>query len=123
MKRRPKYVLDASALLAYLREEPEASAVRRLMESGAEISSVNLAEVLTKLADAGTDPEQATEQMRARGVLGDCLSVRGFDEREAREAARPRPATRPHGLSPGDRASLATARHFPATPVTTDSDW
>jgi PIN domain nuclease of toxin-antitoxin system len=44
-------VLDASALLAYLRDEPGAGLVADAIARGTTISSVNLAEVLAITAD------------------------------------------------------------------------
>lgn len=49
-------VVDASAVLAYLHDEPGAAVVgARLASSGATLASVNLAEVTTRLADRGVD--------------------------------------------------------------------
>jgi ribonuclease VapC len=49
-------VLDASALLAHLRDEPGADVVAEAIASGAVISTVNLAEVFSCAADRGADP-------------------------------------------------------------------
>lgn len=61
-------VLDASALLALLRDEPGAERVEAALERGAQLSAVNLAEVLSKLADLGEDPQEAQATMVARGL-------------------------------------------------------
>jgi PIN domain nuclease of toxin-antitoxin system len=50
-------VLDASALLAYLNEESGAEAVEQALPNGAYISAVNWAEVLSKVAESGGEPE------------------------------------------------------------------
>ncbi|MGH8565087.1 MAG: PIN domain-containing protein [Gammaproteobacteria bacterium] len=75
-------VLDASACLAYLQREAGADVVAEVLTHGAYISAVNLAEVLSKLAEWGRDPEQAYIEMMNRGLVGpaagDCvLSRRG----------------------------------------------
>jgi len=62
----PRSVLDASALLALLHDERGADTVADAIATGAAISVVNLAEVLTKLAEAGKDPT-AGPRPAARG--------------------------------------------------------
>jgi PIN domain nuclease of toxin-antitoxin system len=52
----PNCVLDASALLAFLRDEPGAEVVERALEAGAAIRAANWAEVLSKAAEVGEDP-------------------------------------------------------------------
>jgi uncharacterized protein with PIN domain len=49
----PATVLDASALLAYLRDEQVADVVADAIAAGAAVSTVNLAEVLSRAADGG----------------------------------------------------------------------
>lgn len=44
-----KSVLDASALLAYLNEEPGAEVVEKALAAGTAIGTVNWAEVLSKV--------------------------------------------------------------------------
>jgi PIN domain nuclease of toxin-antitoxin system len=51
-------VLDASALIAVLREEPGAAAVEAVLDDAA-ISTVNLSEVQAKLVERGTPAEIA----------------------------------------------------------------
>lgn len=123
MKRSPESVLDASALLAFIRQEPGGTAVQRFLDRRAGISAVNWAETLTKLADAGEDPSAAAFRIRSGEMLGASLAILPFEEREAREAACLRKATQAQGLSLGDRACLATARVLGATAVTADRSW
>src|SRR5262245_33775133 len=94
-------VLDASALLALLRDERGADRVAEAILPGAVISSVNWTEVLTRLIDLGGDPDEIT----GAGVLGAGLGtirIVPFDEQQAREAARLRSRTKSLGLSLGD---------------------
>jgi len=54
-------VLDASALLAVLNQEPGAEKLTPELLSGAAISTVNLAEVHSKLVSRGLPPDEAWE--------------------------------------------------------------
>ena len=49
----PAAVLGASAVLAYLRREPGYERVREMLDVGAAISTVNLAEVYAKVVASG----------------------------------------------------------------------
>lgn len=115
-------VPDASALLAYLFDEPGADAVERVLAGTAYMTTVNFCEVLSKLDDRGVPSDQALEQLRDRGVM-DALELEDFTLPLAVEAARLRSAGRPLGLSLGDRACLALARVKGCPAVTADSVW
>jgi ribonuclease VapC len=93
MSQEPDLVLDASALLAYLRDEPGIDEVGRALRQRAAISSVNWAEVLSKLVDFGYDASAVGERFRDRG-LGAALTIWPFDERLARHVAGLRDQTR-----------------------------
>jgi PIN domain nuclease of toxin-antitoxin system len=116
-------VLDASALLAYLRDEPGADAVADAVAGGAAISTVNLGEVLSRVADRGADPARVAKQMTERGLLDGAIAVEAFTSADAVEVGRLRPLTREHGLSVGDRACLALARRLALPAVTADTAW
>lgn len=62
-------VLDASALLAYLNEEPGAEAVESALAEGACIGAANWAEVLSKVAKSGGHPEALVIALEACGCL------------------------------------------------------
>jgi PIN domain nuclease of toxin-antitoxin system len=111
-------VLDASAVIAFVRDEPGAMLVRQALDQGAVISSVNLAEVLTKMQDKGATAEQAEHAMRVLGV-----EVVDFDAPAAQACARLRNATRSAGLSLGDRACLALAVTLQTPVFTADRPW
>ena len=104
------------ALLVLLQDEPGASRVLEEL-SEALICSVNLSEVVAKLADLGM-PE--TEIRRALS-LG--LEIIPFDETLAYSAGVLRPTTRHAGLSLGDRACLALAKSRSLPALTTDRSW
>ncbi len=116
-------MLDASALLAYLRDEPGAEVVADAIATGAAISSVNLGEVLSRVADRGADPARVARQMTDRGLLGGALAVEPFTSDDAIELARLRPLTRDRGLSLGERACLALAKRLGAPALTADAAW
>ena len=110
-------MLDASAVLALLFEEPGAEVVRVQVRTGV-IGAANLAEVLAKLSDHGLP---AAEAVRAVAILG--LEVVPMTERQAGRSAELRPLTRAAGLSLGDRACLALAAELGATALTADRGW
>lgn len=116
-------VLDASALLAYLRDEPGADAVADAVAGGASISTVNLGEVFSRVADRGADPADVAREMTDRGLLDGAITVEEFTSADAVEVGRLRPLTREHGLSLGDRACLALARRLALPAVTADTAW
>jgi PIN domain nuclease of toxin-antitoxin system len=110
-------VLDASALLALLNAENGAEVVQDLLPEAA-ISTVNLAEVVTRLAAAGM-PED--EIRGALSLLG--LETLAFDEELAFLAGFLVLQTQPLGLSLGDQACLALAKATQASAVTADRAW
>jgi ribonuclease VapC len=116
-------VLDASALLAYLRDEPGTDVVTEAIAGGAVISTVNLAEVLSRSADRGADPARLATELIQGGLLDGAITVESFTAADAIDAARMRPLTRDAGLSLGDRACLALARRLAAPALTADTAW
>jgi PIN domain nuclease of toxin-antitoxin system len=110
-------VLDASALLALMRNEKGAEAVSACLSSSV-VSTVNQAEVQTKLVSAGLSEQEAWWHIAQIG----CPSV-PFDEEMARIAGGLVRLTRPYGLSLGDRACLALALQRNATVYTSDAAW
>jgi ribonuclease VapC len=120
----PTSVLDASALLALLQDEPGASAVIDAIESGAAISTVNFSEVLAKLTERG---EQVRATVAAIGKVVERaeggLLIEPFTQEDGIAAADLRPRSTKQGLSFGDRACLALAARFEATAVSTDRAW
>jgi PIN domain nuclease of toxin-antitoxin system len=119
----PGPVLDASAFLAYLRDEPGAGEVAEVIGGGATISTVNLAEVFSNAAEHGLDPLDFAEQLAERGLLDGAITVEPFTTEDAIEVGRLRPLTRAAGLSLGDRACLALARRLAVSVYTADTTW
>lgn len=114
-----KYVLDASACLAWILKEPGHARVLELLGTGdCLISSVNAAEVVSRLARLGH--EESVLRQVVGHLRADCVS---FDAKQATEAGVLREPTRHLGLSLGDRACLALARAQDAVAVTADRVW
>jgi PIN domain nuclease of toxin-antitoxin system len=110
-------VLDASALMAVLREEPGAAAVEAVLDHAA-ISAVNLSEVQAKLVERGTASDLAWSSL-----VDLDLEVIDFDAAQARVAGDLRRLTRAQGLSLGDRACLALAQTLGLSAMTADRAW
>ena len=113
-------MLDASALLAWLREEPGVEEVERVLD-GAVISAVNLSEVLRKSLAAGLTRAEASPLPEDLGMLG--LSVLAFGISEAQVAAALWSVTRSLDISLADRACLATAVCLEIPAMTADRNW
>lgn len=112
-----KYVLDASAILALLNQEPGMERVAALLADSC-LGAVNYCEVLGKLIDAGMPEQDARESVELLNV-----EVVGFDTDLARLAAVLRPTTKKLGLSLGDRSCLALALSRRNTAVTAERAW
>jgi len=111
-------VLDASALLAILMHERGSEVVALALATHALISTVNLAEVVGKLADKGM-PETAV-----RATIDSVqIDVVDFDSDLAYSSGMLRPATKQAGLSLGDRACLSVARRLGLEVLTADRTW
>ena len=116
-------VLDASAVLAYLRDEEGAQRVADALGEGAVMSAANWAEVLSKVADLGEDPEALEARLVAEGLIGSVLEIVALEPSDALRIARLRPVTRAAGLSLGDRACLALAARLVLPALTADRAW
>jgi len=112
-----EFILDASALLALLNAEDGSAFVQEYLLRSS-ISSVNLAEVVTRLSSH----EMPEGEIRdALAVLG--LEIIPFDEEQAFRAGLLSAYTRPLGLSLGDRACLALALTTHSIALTADREW
>lgn len=119
----PASVLDASALMAVLHAEDGASMVIEAIGEGAAVSVVNWAEVLSKLAEAGKDPEAAAAELRRAEGSRRALSIEPLTAADCVAVARLRPVTRRQGLSLADRACLALAERLGVPALTADRKW
>jgi PIN domain nuclease of toxin-antitoxin system len=117
LRQQSRTVLDASAIMAVLWNEPGAEIVAVMLGSSV-TNAVNLSEVVAKLADKGMtrhDIQNMIEELR--------LNVVSFNVAQAYSAGFLRPATRSVGLSFGDRCCLATAQILGLPAVTADRSW
>jgi len=69
-------VLDASALLAFLREEPGASKVAEVLENTAYMSAVNWAEVLSKISELEIDYNNSSINFGSRAQIWQNFELR-----------------------------------------------
>jgi PIN domain nuclease of toxin-antitoxin system len=111
------WVLDASAALALLLDEPGADSVARALTS-AMISSVNAAEVIDRLIRGGGQPREARQLMLAL----DC-PIMSVDAELGLRAGMLSSETRSTGLSLGDRVCLALAEREQVPALTADRAW
>jgi len=110
-------VLDASALLAYLREEPGADLVDGLLVD-ARMASVNWAEVVQKSLSTGVNVDGMLEDLQTLG-----MRIEPFLPVDGERAGRLWPLTRRQGLSLGDRGCLSLGLRLGLTVVTCDLAW
>ena len=113
-----RVVLDASAVLALLNNEPGAEKLTPELLSDATCSTVNLAEVQTKLVSSGGSPDEAWED-----TLSPIREASPFTDEHARVAGGLVAQTRALGLSLGDRACLALGLALNAPVYTADKSW
>ncbi len=111
------YVADASAILAMLDRQPGHQRVAAALPATV-MSTVNLAEIVTSLINKGipaADARRTTESLEIETV--------SLDRELALAAGALRQVTRSRGLSLGDRACLALARHLAFPVLTADRTW
>src|SRR5882724_1869512 len=113
-----RVVLDASAVLALLNNEPGADKLTPELLSNATSSTVNLAEVQTKLVSEGGNPEEAWED-----TLSPIREATPFTAEHAKLAGSLVAQTRALRLSLGDRACLALGLALKAPVYTADKSW
>lgn len=105
-------------MLAVLNREPGSEKLTAEMLNNSTASTVNLAEVHTKLVSRGGDADEAWED-----ALSAIQEVEPFTAEQARIAGELVAQTRALGLSLGDRACLALGLVLKAPVYTTDRSW
>jgi PIN domain nuclease of toxin-antitoxin system len=111
------FVLDASALLAYLHREPGWKEVQPVVGESC-ICAVNWCEVAQKTKQKGMAVEKARSLLEELG-----LTIIPFSSEHAELAANLWEQSRQHGLSLADRACLALTIEQKAPVLTTDRVW
>jgi ribonuclease VapC len=110
-------VLDASALIAFLRKEPGAEKVAAVLGRSC-ISAVNLAETYGKMVEYGKSLEDVAYQVERLRI-----PAIAFSAEHAQVAASLWKSTRAVGMSLGDRACLALALQTGLPALTTEEKW
>jgi ribonuclease VapC len=110
-------VLNASALLAFLRKQPGANEVAAVFTRSC-ISAVNLAETISKMIEYGNPLDDVSYQIERLRI-----PVFPFHAEPAKLVASLWKATRPAGLSLGDRACLALGLPQGLPVLATDRNW
>ncbi|MBL1178289.1 PIN domain-containing protein [Pantanalinema sp. GBBB05] len=118
-----KVVLDASALLAYLCDEPGAEVVEELLTQGAYISALNWAEVLSKVIKLGEDPAVVATLLEEQGLFSQGLTIMPLTEVDALAIASIYALTKERNLGLGDRACLGLAQRLALPVLTMDPAW
>ena len=111
-------VLDASAMLALLLGEIGEEKLTAEMLAHSVASTVNLAEVQSKLVKSGGTPDVSWSD-----ALSAVNSVEPYTQQQARIAGNLITVTEKYGLSLGDRSCLALAISLKAPVYTTDQAW
>lgn len=112
----PGAVLDASAVIALLWEEPGADVVEGLL--GAAVSAVSWSEVVQRYNALGLDTAGRRDSVEALGI-----AIEDFSGDDAETAAGMWAPTRSAGLSLADRACLSLARRLRLPVHTADRAW
>lgn len=112
-----EWVLDASAVLAYLKGEPGGQYVRDRLNVSV-ITAVNLAEVASVWTDISNDPSEAHLVMDSLPC-----AIASIDRAVGIRSGLMRHQTRSRGLSLGDRICLAYAESVGLPVLTADRPW
>jgi PIN domain nuclease of toxin-antitoxin system len=97
--------------MALLHDEPGSSVVVEAIAAGTTISVVNWAEVLSKVAGEGDDPELVASRLSVTGEEV-VIWIEALTAADCMEVGRMRPVTKAQGLSLADRACLALAERL-----------
>lgn len=112
-----KFILDASALLALLKNEPGADKVEPLLGQIV-MSSINVSETASILLESEMTAQEVQECLLP--LISDIVP---FDEEQAFKTAELRKHTKNHGLSLGDRACISLGMKMCLPVYTADKVW
>lgn len=114
-----RFVLDASALLALLFEEPGQEVVlAAITEGDTAMSAVNFAEVVGKLNRLGDGGTRALDVVRSLGI-----EIVDFGHAQAAQVGALEPVLHRRNISLADRACLVLARIKGWPALTADRPW
>ena len=112
-------ILDTSALLAYLWQEPGAVRVANLLTTErCLLGATNLAELVSKVVERGLPAHEVPALVSSLNV-----EVVPLTQAVAELSGQLRTTTRHLGLSLGDRACLALAQTLNGVAITADRPW
>lgn len=112
-----KVILDTSALIALLKQEPGHERISGVIANSA-ISLVNLSEFIAVLARSGVSEDDIDE------IITDLVpEVIPFFENISIKTGKLATITQEYGLSLGDRACIATGDYYKMAIYTTDKVW
>jgi ribonuclease VapC len=112
-------VLDSSAYLALVHLEAGHEVVaQRLIDTLCVMSTVNIAEVLSKQLEIGIPTPEALALLQLTGI-----GIESFEQEDAELTASLRQLTRAFGLSLSDRACLALSLRLQCPVLTADHLW
>lgn len=112
-----RFVLDASAVLACIHEEPGSEVVKPLLEFSM-MSTVNLAESLSVLQRQNMTLEKAWF------IISDMVpNIMSFDTYQAKLVTKLQPYVKHKGLSLGDRSCITLGMILDAPIYTADKIW
>jgi PIN domain nuclease of toxin-antitoxin system len=116
-----KIIIDTSAIIALINKEKGFEIAEKHISEAA-ISSVNFSEVITVVnRELFTTKEERQEGLK---LIKDMLiNIVEFDEEQAIIAANFNSEAKKYGLSLGDRACLALAKHKKLPALTADKTW
>ena len=115
-------VVDASALIAYFRQEVGYQKVEHLLLKGDSfLSTVNRTEIKGKLVGMGAFTPKQVEEALAN--LGELLEVIPFDKKQSDVAAYYYARRNPYRFSLGDCACLALAETHGVNVLTAETAW
>lgn len=113
-----KAVIDASALLAFLKDESTPLDELEFLLPKSIISSVNACEVATVMTRLGIPSEEI------EGLINETIGeIVPFHKQQYLLAAKLWITTKPYGLSLGDRACLALGQYMKLPVYTADKIW
>jgi PIN domain nuclease of toxin-antitoxin system len=117
LKSKAQYLLDASALMALINNEPGAAVVEKHIDKAC-ISSINFTEVLSKMLEQGIPITDASRILNNFG-----LEIVPFTADQIEGASLLRVDTKKYGLSLADRVCLNLGKILKLPILTTDQIW
>lgn len=109
-------VLDASAVLAFLKGEPGEEPVEQALEAGAVTGAANWSEVAQKVLALGEDWGMARALLESYGIAVEPVTAADAERAASRWGADSH-------LSLGDRLCLALTERLDAEVLTADRSW